>query len=113
MIQMIYWSDIPYSVFSHRKLRKRDASKFHAQLCIALFFMLLSFIVGVDRTENDILCTAFSSLILYFTLASALWMGAEAVLMFKKLIIVFGAVTKCFITTISLICWGKLCFEIT
>ena len=70
--------------------------------------MLLIFAAGIERTENDVACTAVSILILYFTLASVFWMGAEAVLMFKKLIIVFGPISKMFITTISLICWGKI-----
>lgn len=96
-----------YDVFDYRKLRERDASKFHAQLCIALLLMLLAFVVGIDRTENLIACTAISSLIQYFTLTSAFWMGAEAVLMFKKLIIVFGRTTKSFLVIISLICWGN------
>lgn len=92
----------------YRKLRSRDASNFHVQLCIAMLLMLLIFVVGIKRTENVIVCTAVSTLIQYFTLASALWMGAEAILMFKKLIIVFGRITRSFIVTISLICWGRV-----
>ena len=90
-----------------RKLRQRDASKFHVQLSIALLLMLLVFVVGIDRTENIYVCTAISALIQYFTLAAAFWMGAEAILMFKKLVIVFGRTTKTFIAIISLICWGE------
>lgn len=92
----------------YRKLRSRDASKFHVQLSLALLLMLLVFVVGIKRTENTIVCTAISSLIQYFTLASACWMGGEAVLMFKKLIIVFGRTTRSFIVVVSLICWGKV-----
>ena len=95
-------------MFHNRKLRKRDASKFHIQLCLAMFLMLLVFAVGVERTENNIGCTIASVLIQYFTLASVFWMGAEAVLMFKKLIIVFGRISTTFIAVISLICWGRL-----
>lgn len=91
----------------YRKLRVRDASKFHVQLCIALLMMLLVFVVGIKRTEHTIACTAVSTLIQYFTLASVFWMGGEAILMFKKLIIVFGRTTRSFIVIISLICWGK------
>ena len=96
-----------------RKLRERDASKFHAQLCVALFFMLLTFTVGITQTDNEIACTGISMVILYFTLASAFWMGAEAILMFKKLVIVFGQTTKLFIVVISLIAWGKFDHVIT
>ena len=66
-----------------RELRQHDASKFHAQLCIAMFGMLLFFLVGIDRTETEAGCTIMSLFIQYFTLASMGWMGAEAVLMFQ------------------------------
>ncbi len=91
----------------YRKLRERDASKFHAQLSIAMILMLLVFVVGIRRTENLIACTAISTLIQYFTLASAFWMGAEAILMFKKLIIVFGRTTSLFIGLVSITSWGN------
>ena len=90
-----------------RNLREKDTSKFHCQLCLALLFTLIVFVAGVDRTENIILCTAISMLIQYFTLASVFWMGAEAMLMFKKLVIVFGSVTTKFLILVSAICWGK------
>ena len=90
-----------------RKLRPRDVTKFHLQLSIALFCLLLVFMVGIERNENEIVCTAMSALIHYFTLAAVLWMGAEAVLMFQKLIIVFGSITVKFFVTVSLICWCK------
>ena len=88
-----------------RKQRRKDVSKFHIQLCIALFFMLLFFVVGVDRTENNYVCTAMSILILYFTIASVCWMGAEAVLMFQKLILVLRRTTNRQIVIISIITW--------
>ena len=75
------------------------------QLCLALLLMYLVFIIGIDF-NNDILCTAVSLLIQYFALASMFWMGAEAVLM-MKLIIVLGEVTTCFLVTLSVCCWGK------
>ena len=71
-----------------------------------MFLMLLVFAIGVERTESTVGCTVASVLIQYFTLASVFWMGAEAVLMFKKLIIVFGRISTTFIVVISLICWG-------
>ena len=48
-----------------------------------------------------------SILIHYFTLVAVMWMGAEAVLMFQKLVIVFGEITTKFFVTVSLICWCK------
>eukprot|EP00731_Ephydatia_muelleri_P031794 Em0023g301a len=88
-----------------RKQRRTDVSKFHIQLCTALFCMLLFFLVGIDRTENKYVCTAMSILILYFTIASVCWMGAEAVLMFQMLIVVFRRTTNRQIVIISVITW--------
>ena len=91
----------------HRKLRERDATIFHIQLCIALFCMMIVFVSGIDRTSVYGGCVLVSVLIHYFTLAAVMFMGAEAVLMFKKLIIVFGQTTAKFFVAISLICWRK------
>ena len=91
----------------HRKLRIRDASKFHVQLCLALLGMLLVFVVGIDRTEVFGICVTVSVLIHYFTLVAVMWMGAEAILIFRKLVIVFVNITTRFIVIVSLICWRK------
>ena len=49
-----------------------------------------------------------SVLVHYFTLVMWMWMGAEAVHMYKKLVIVFGAhLTNKYIIGISLVCWRK------
>ena len=49
-----------------------------------------------------------SVLIHYFTLVAVMWMGAEAVLMFQKIVIVFARTSTRYIIAISLICWGML-----
>ena len=72
-----------------------------------MFLMLLVFLVGIDRTENEIGCTFCSLLIQYFSMASVAWMGAEALLMFQKLIIVFGHITTKHIIIISVVAWCK------
>lgn len=48
-----------------------------------------------------------SALIHYFSLASVLWMGAEAVLMFHKLVLIFKRVTGRLIVITSFVCWSK------
>ena len=48
-----------------------------------------------------------SALIHYFTLAAVMFMGAEAVLMFQKLVIVFSKTTTKFFVAVSLVCWCK------
>ena len=90
-----------------RKLRARDVSKFHVQLSLSLLCMLLVFVVGIDRTEVFEGCVTVSVLIHYFTLVTIMWMGAEALLMFQKLVIVFVQITTRYIVIVSLVCWCK------
>ena len=98
-----------------RKLRARDFAKFNVQLGISLLLMLIMSVILVSLSVTEVnadniygLCVMVSILVHYFTLVAVLWMGAEAVLMFKKLVIVFGTISRKFIWTVSLICWGKL-----
>ena len=94
-------------IYFYRKLRRRGATKFRIQLCIALLCMLVIFVTGIDRTSVYGVCVAVSALIHYFTLVAVMLMGAEAVLMFRKVVIVFSQTTTKFITAMSLICWCK------
>ncbi len=91
-----------------RRLRKRDVSKLHVQLCAAIGLMLIAFVVGVDRSEVYGVCVAMSALIQYLTLVSVMWMGAEALFMFQKLVIIFVQITTKYIVTLSLVCWCEL-----
>ena len=93
--------------WSLRKLRARDVSKFHIQLCLSLGAMFIVFVAGFDRTEYRAGCITVGVLIHYFTLVAWMWMGAEALLMFQKLVIVFGHVTYRSILLASLFCWSK------
>ena len=90
-----------------RKLRARDVTKFHIQLCLSLAAMLIIFIAGIHQTENRAGCISVGVLIHYFSLVAWMWMGAEALLMFKKLVLVFGEVTLRFLLLVSLTCWGE------
>ena len=69
--------------------------------------MLIIFVCGINRTAIHGACVAVSALIHYFTLVAVMFMGAEAVLMFQKLVIVFGSTSTKFFITVSLICWRK------
>ena len=90
-----------------RSNRKKISTAVHMQLCVSIFLMFLVFLVGVDRTENEHVCAAMSYLIHYFTMASVMWMFAEAVCMVKSFLIVFGKITTKFIVSLSLCAWGK------
>ena len=52
-------------------------------------------------------CLSVSVLVHYFTLVAVMWMGAEALLMFQKVVIVFVHISKKYITTVSVVCWSK------
>ena len=105
-----------YCYYFNRKLRKKDIAKYHVQLSLAMAFMLLVNIVLLILNDKNVkepyeVCVTVSVLVHYFTLVAVMWMGAEALLMFQKLVIVFRQITKTFIVFISVICWSK-CFLI-
>ena len=52
-------------------------------------------------------CVTVSALVHYFTLVAVMWMGAEALFMFQKLVLVFVEITTKYIIIVSVICWGK------
>ena len=69
--------------------------------------MLIVFVVGIDRVSVRAGCITVGVLIHYFALVSWMWMGAEAVLMFQKLVIVFSNITWKYILAVSITCWSK------
>ncbi len=91
-------------------MRARDNSKYHIQLSLAILCMLIVFAVGIERVDVYGGCVLVSVLIHYFTLVAVMWMGAEALLMFQKLVIVFMRITTKFIVILSLVCWCKFAF---
>ena len=102
--------------FSLRRLRQKDTSKYHIQLSLAnLLMLILAFMVIALSAENVTVlyggCVTVSVLVHYFTLVAVMWMGAEALLMFQKLVIVFSRITKKFIFSISVICWSEFSFS--
>ncbi len=73
--------------------------------------MFLIFSAGIEQAEFYPGCVLVSVLIHYFTLVSILWMSAEALLMFQKLVFVFKKITTKFIIMVSLLCWCKCMAE--
>ena len=95
-----------------RKLREKDASKYHIQLSLAMLFMLVVSLALVAKSVANVTdpyggCVTVSVLVHYFTLVAVMWMGAEALLMFQKLVIVFSGITTKFIISVSTVCWSK------
>lgn len=68
-------------------------------------------LVTVSPGTTDLLyggCMTISVLVHYFALVAVMWMGAEALLMFRKVVIVFIHITTKYIIAVSLVCWCKL-----
>ena len=86
--------------------RERDVAKFHVQLALSMLLMLIVFVAGIGRTENRAGCITVGVLLHYLILVTWMWMGAEAVLLFQKLIIVFKEITTLEVLFISVMCWG-------
>ena len=98
--------------YMYRKLRQKDTSKYHIQLSLAILFMLIvAFVLVVLSAEKVTVlyggCVTVSVLVHYFTLVAVMWMGAEALLMFQKLVIIFTRITTKFIVSVSVVCWSK------
>ena len=49
----------------------------------------------------------FVSFYEYTILVGLMWMGAEGLLLFQKLLLVFKKTTTLYIIVVSLICWGE------
>ena len=100
-----------------RKICEKDISKYHIQLCSALLCMYMLTLILVVLSAEKVTtiyegCVTLSLLVHYFTLVAVMWMGAEALLMFQKLVIVFVRITAKFILVTSIICWSEFvcCF---
>ena len=96
----------------HRKIRQKDATVYNIQLSIALLLMLVMalVLVAISSEAADILyggCIFISVSVHYFTLVAVMWMGAAALLMFQKLVMVFVRFTTTQFVIVSLICWSK------
>lgn len=92
-----------------RKLRASLLHQIHIQLCSALLFMLVVFLLGTERHgwKSHSVCAAFGALLHYAILAAFGWMGVEAFYMYKSLVQVFNASSrKTFMLRGSAVAWG-------
>ena len=69
--------------------------------------MLLVFVSGISEVSPKEGCITVGVLIHYFALVAWMWMGAEALLMFQKLVIVFVNISWYYHLTVSIVCWGN------
>ncbi|XP_070564242.1 adhesion G protein-coupled receptor L4-like [Ptychodera flava] len=62
----------------------------HRNLCICLLVAELLFVVGIGRTENEIVCSVMAGFMHYFFLASFSWMCLEGIQLYIMLVRVFA-----------------------
>ena len=96
--------------FCCRKLRERDVSKFHIQLAVSMLLMLLVFVAGIGQTQNTAGCVTVGMLLHYLLLVIWMWLAAEALLLFQKIVVVFIKVSVKHLIIVSIVCWGELYF---
>uniref|UniRef100_A0A4W5JDH7 Si:dkey-259j3.5 n=1 Tax=Hucho hucho TaxID=62062 RepID=A0A4W5JDH7_9TELE len=108
-ISAIFLSVTLLTYLAFGKLRKDIPSKILIQLCVALLFLNLVFLVDAWLalyTEAVGLCISTAWFLHYFLLASFTWMGLEAVHMYLALVKVFNTYIKRYMLKFSLVGWG-------
>ncbi|XP_036845248.1 adhesion G-protein coupled receptor G2-like [Oncorhynchus mykiss] len=108
-ISAIFLSITLLTYLAFGKLRKDMPSKILIQLCVALLFLNLVFLVdGWLALYPDAvgLCISTAWFLHYFLLASFTWMGLEAVHMYLALVKVFNTYIPRYMLKFSLLGWG-------
>ncbi|PIK59108.1 putative G-protein coupled receptor [Apostichopus japonicus] len=65
-----------------KKLRSKQPQQILINLCFALLGLYLSFLIGINRANLEVVCIMFGALIHYFCLATVAWMCVEAMNMY-------------------------------
>ncbi|XP_015809679.1 adhesion G protein-coupled receptor L3 isoform X1 [Nothobranchius furzeri] len=66
-----------------------DRNTIHKNLCISLFIAESLFLVGINKTDQPIVCAVFAALLHFFFLAAFTWMFLEGVQLYIMLVEVF------------------------
>lgn len=92
-----------------RKLRNSEASQLLMNLSFALLGLYVNFILAVQGSKLTTgLCAVVGAHVHYFLLVVFFAMGAEAVDLFMKLVIVLGPKIQKFVLKTILVSWSKL-----
>jgi hypothetical protein len=78
----------------------------HVMLCINLFIAQLLFVIGVERTENEIVCSIFAIALQYMFLVTFMWMLMEGVVLYVALVTVFINHPKRYIIGFTILSYG-------
>ncbi|XP_072440513.1 uncharacterized protein [Chiloscyllium punctatum] len=97
---------VTYLIFE--KLRRDYPSKILINLCTALLFLNMVFLIDSWIAVYNIegLCIAVAALLHYFLLASFTWMSLEALHMYLALVKVFNTYVRKYILKFCILGWG-------
>ena len=76
-------------------------------LCTAYIFLLLSYAVGVTRTESEAGCKAGAAILQYFLLCVFMWSAVEGLNSFRGLVMPMAEEIRKFMWKAMFIAWGK------
>ena len=96
--------------FSYRRLRvgsKAVPRHILINLCLALFFLYLIFLVGIDLVSYRNGCIFVAFVLQYLTLACPLWIGVEVFSLYQSLVRGFDVRLCHFVPKATIIAWGK------
>ncbi|XP_041863594.1 adhesion G-protein coupled receptor G2 isoform X2 [Melanotaenia boesemani] len=108
-LSAIFLSITLLTYLAFEKLRKDIPSKILIQLCLALLFLNLVFLVDAWLAlypEAVGLCISTAWFLHYFLLASFTWMGLEGFHMYMALVKVFNSYISSYMLKFSLVGWG-------
>ncbi|KAM4699784.1 adhesion G-protein coupled receptor G2 isoform 2-T2 [Discoglossus pictus] len=108
-LSAIFLSVTLVTYIAFEKIRRDYPSKILIQLCAALVFLNLTFLLDPwISLYNDIpgLCISVAAFLHYFLLVSITWMGLEAFHMYLSLVKVFNTYVRKYILKFCIIGWG-------
>jgi len=96
---------LAFSIFVNCRSLASVRNTIHKNLCVSLALAYVVFVVGISRTENQIVCTIFATLLYYFLLVAFLWMLMEGIQLYILLVQIFPR-GEGFKKQYYVICWG-------
>lgn len=66
------------------------------------------FILAIHSKDVSVLCAIVAILLQYFFLVTFMLMGAEAINLYLKLVIVLGGTIEHYVLKAAVICWSKI-----
>ena len=94
--------------FVNRRLRRSEHGRILINLSVSLICLYMVFVIAGLVTSVEVLCGLVSALFQYFMLVFFGWTAAEAVILYYKLVKVFGKPIEHFVLKAVLIIWRRL-----